>query len=95
MSKNLESRFFNWLSERFEAGAAVLYTCCCISMALSYIARERSIRATKKAPTVAQYYQRLIEFYDPPYVLEAAKRLDRLIQLGVSPEHAFRMITSD
>lgn len=91
----ITSKAIFWLADRVEAAAFGLYFLSCLCMVICRHMREYAIRKDRVPPTVAQYYQRLIEFYDPPYLLEAAKRMDRLIVLGVTPEHAFRMITSD
>lgn len=45
-------------------------------------------------PTLGQYANRLIEFIDAQFIVEAYIRFERLVNAGVALDHAFRIVVS-
>lgn len=43
--------------------------------------------------TVVRFMNRLIEFYEPETIEVVARHFATLVDYGIAPEHAFRMVT--
>lgn len=49
----------------------------------------------KKNPEFIQFLNRLIEYVDSDHIIEAAKKFLFLVDSGMEPNHAFKVVISD
>jgi hypothetical protein len=48
----------------------------------------------KNDPTLEQWTNRFLEYWDQPYLDMAKDRFKALVSAGMNPEHAFKVVTS-
>lgn len=54
---------------------------------------KKITREIHSNPTFMQYANRLIEFIDARFIAQVYVRFENLVRSGVSPDHAFVMVT--
>lgn len=49
---------------------------------------------TNSEPNLSQWANRLIEYCDSDIIVDVYKRFEALVRVGLTPEHAFRLVVS-